>query len=118
MNNLLNIFKALSDKNRLLIVFALMEYNELCACQIIEFLNVSGATASRHLGILVNANIIQSRKDSRWVRYKLNEEKVSPFKDWLEKELMSSEEIKEAAANLVRIVSTDPQVICKKQRLA
>ncbi len=116
MNIILNIFKALSDKNRLLIVFALMEYKELCACQIIEFLNISGATTSRHLGILVNANIIQSRKDSRWVKYKLIEKNISPFKDWLEKELMNSAEIKAGTETLKQIVSTDPQVICKKQR--
>ncbi len=118
MNNLLNTFKALSDKNRLLIVYALMEYNELCACQIIEFLNISGATASRHLGILVNANIIQSRKDSRWVRYKLIKGGISPFKDWLEKEFASTNEIALISKNLAQIVSTDPQVICKKQREA
>jgi len=48
MEKLLLILKALSDKNRLRIFYALLSYQELCACQITEFLNVAGATASRH----------------------------------------------------------------------
>ena len=45
---------------------------ELCACQIHEWLGVSGATASNHLGILANAGFISSRKDGKWVHYRLN----------------------------------------------
>ncbi len=57
MDDLLSILKALSDKNRLRIFCALLSYEELCACQITEFLQVTGATASRHLSIMVNAGI-------------------------------------------------------------
>ena len=61
------ICKALSDQNRLRVVMALMTYDELCACQITEFLQISGATVSRHLGLLANAGIVSSRKEGRWV---------------------------------------------------
>jgi ArsR family transcriptional regulator, arsenate/arsenite/antimonite-responsive transcriptional repressor len=43
MNDLLSILKALSDKNRLRIFYALLTYEELCACQITELLQVAGA---------------------------------------------------------------------------
>ena len=45
-----NIFKALGDRNRLRILAALLCHKELCACQIHEWLGVTGATASKHLG--------------------------------------------------------------------
>ena len=52
METTLEILKALSDKNRTRVVAALWRFDELCACQITEFLQVTGATASRHLSIL------------------------------------------------------------------
>ncbi len=59
MNDLLLILKAMSDKNRLRILRALLTHEELCACQITEFLEVAGATASRHLSLMVNAGILK-----------------------------------------------------------
>lgn len=62
MEKVLSIMKALSDANRLRIVSALMAFDELCACQITELLQVSGATVSRHLALLVNAEVLESRR--------------------------------------------------------
>ncbi|MFW5959693.1 MAG: hypothetical protein ACOCSE_01080 [Chitinivibrionales bacterium] len=36
MEKLLSAFKALSDRNRMRVVSALLEYDELCACQVTE----------------------------------------------------------------------------------
>ena len=71
MEPTLEILKALSDKNRMRVVAALWRFDELCACQITELLNVSGATASRHLGILQKTGLVESRKEGRWVYYKI-----------------------------------------------
>lgn len=38
MKNIIAVAKALADRNRLRIVAALMQYDELCACQIIELM--------------------------------------------------------------------------------
>ena len=61
-----SIFKALSDRNRLRAVSPLMQVNELCACQITERLQVTGATASRHMGVLISAGLVCRKKDGRW----------------------------------------------------
>ena len=50
MDGTVNLLKALSDTNRLRTVLALHRYEELCACQITELLQVTGETVSRHLG--------------------------------------------------------------------
>jgi len=51
MKNTVSLLKALSDQNRLRVVAALLSEPELCACQIKELLNVTGATVSRHLAL-------------------------------------------------------------------
>ncbi len=63
--------KALADGNRLRIIHALSQYDELCACQVIELLQVTGATVSRHIKILIDAGLVISRKDGKWVYYRL-----------------------------------------------
>lgn len=65
MDNLTALFKALADRNRLRIVGALLKYDELCACQIIELMQVTGATVSRYIGVLIASGLIGSRKDGR-----------------------------------------------------
>ncbi len=68
MNNLLNIFKTLSDKNRLRILMILYE-KELCVCEIQEIIQVTISTVSKHLSILKSAGFIEERKEGKWVYY-------------------------------------------------
>jgi ArsR family transcriptional regulator len=63
--------KALSDKNRLKIV-KLLQHRELCVCEIQSALGVSQPTVSKHLKILVDAEIVRHRKDGQWVNYGLS----------------------------------------------
>lgn len=65
------IAKALSDKNRLRVLFAL-EQGELCACDIIELLHLVPSTVSKHMGILIKAGLVEGRKDGRWMYYSLS----------------------------------------------
>lgn len=88
MKKTVSLLKALSDQNRLRVVAALLSSNELCACQIKELLKVTGATVSRHLALLIQTGIVDSRKDGRWVYYRL-QKKNSDFSAlilWLEKQ--------------------------------
>ncbi len=95
--------KALADRNRLRIVAALMNTEELCACHISELLGVSGATASRHMELLIRAGLIDSRKNGRWVHYKLSPAFPAPLFQWLEKPLSEDQGIKVDLCNVKRI---------------
>lgn len=64
------ISKALGDPQRLRAFMALRQ-GELCVCQIIELLGLAPSTVSKHMTILKAAGLVQSRKDSRWVYYRL-----------------------------------------------
>ncbi len=77
------IFKALSDENRLRILSAL-EMEESCACVILEELSISQPTLSHHMKILVEAGLVTSRKDGKWVRYALSEEGLSHISAFVE----------------------------------
>ena len=98
MKDVLSVTKALSDGNRLRTVMALREMVELCVCQVTEMLGVAPATVSRHISILQNAGLVESRKDGRWVYYRISEtakaEPVATVMEWLGESLDRSAEIR------------------------
>ncbi len=118
MDTLLLILKALSDKNRLRVFYALFSYKELCACQITEFLNVAGATASRHLSLMVTAGILKNRKQGRWVYFRLNNEDKSlePVVNWVKQEIGHSAQIKKDMEALNRIAVIPCEELSRKWR--
>src|SRR5436190_19173106 len=67
------LFRALGDETRLRIV-ALLSHGELCVCHIETALGLNQSTASRHLGILKAAGIVDSRRDGTWVHYAITEQ--------------------------------------------
>ena len=116
MNTALDILKALADKNRLRVVSALMNHKELCACQVTELLGVSGATASRHMGLLVRAGVVASRKEGRWVYYRLDRKAAAPLFRWLEKMISESEECLADFQALEKITRIGREDLCRRQR--
>ncbi len=66
-----NLFKALSDGNRLRILH-LLTHRELCVCEIEEILETTQSNASRHLLKLKHAGVISSTKKAQWVYYHLS----------------------------------------------
>jgi ArsR family transcriptional regulator, arsenate/arsenite/antimonite-responsive transcriptional repressor len=66
------VTKALSDPHRIRALLALRR-GELCVCQIIDLFGLAPSTISKHMSILKQAGLVESRKDSRWVYYRLAE---------------------------------------------
>ena len=75
-------FKALSDPNRLVIV-DLLSCGELCACVILEKLQITQPTLSHHMKSLCDCNLVNKRKEGKWMYYSLNCEIVKNFRDFL-----------------------------------
>lgn len=63
-------FKALADPTRLKML-GLLSIREMCVCEIMVALGLTQPTASHHLGILENVDLVKSRKDGKWVFYSL-----------------------------------------------
>lgn len=70
MEELLKIFKALSDPNRIRII-KMLEEHDLCVCEISAILKLANSTVSKHLSILSSAGLIYGDKQGKWVYYKL-----------------------------------------------
>lgn len=72
MEKFTNIFKALSDKTRLRIIWLLSKASSpLCVCEIMDSLAESQYNVSRHLKVLKGAGLVKESKDGRWVYYSL-----------------------------------------------
>jgi len=110
-----NSLKALADGNRLRIVLALRDEGELCACQIVALLGVAGPTASRHLARLVDAGLLRSRKDGRWVHYRLDPAFArSGLLAWLERAAAGDPAREHDRAALAALVPEDITELCRR----
>jgi len=116
MQTALDIAKALADGNRMRVVAALFEHEELCVCQITEMLRVSMATVSRHMSILHKARLVQSRKEGRWVYYRLSQSFPVPVNEWLNKAIRDTEEITADRQKLASILACDTTDFCRRYK--
>jgi ArsR family transcriptional regulator len=72
VQEVLTIFKALSDETRLRIL-KLLENGELCVCDIVAALDTIQPKVSFHLSALKEAGLITDRKQGKWVHYRMND---------------------------------------------
>jgi len=78
------LFKALSDQNRVMIV-DMLSCGELCACKILEKFNITQPTLSHHMKILCDSGLVSGRKDGKWMHYSLNDEMALNLRTFLER---------------------------------
>jgi ArsR family transcriptional regulator len=65
-----NFFLGLADKTRLRIL-NLIGDNEICVCFFTETLQEPQPKISRHLAYLRRAGVVQTRRDGKWIYYRL-----------------------------------------------
>ena len=73
MNEIMNIFKTLSDETRLRIIM-LIHFDELCVCEISGILDVTQPTVSKGLSKLRDLNLVTDTRREKYVYYKLRED--------------------------------------------
>jgi len=76
-------FLALADENRLRTLLILHEAGELCLCHLEQLLDIAASSASRHLGLLRDAGLVESRKDGRWVYFRPASGEGALWLEWL-----------------------------------
>jgi len=70
------LFKALADPTRLKIVYALVQEDELCVCDVANIIESTVAAASHHLRFLRNIGFAKYRKEGKMVFYSLDNDHV------------------------------------------
>jgi ArsR family transcriptional regulator len=102
MRDFMAITKALADEQRVRVLLGLQR-GELCVCQVVELLGLATSTVSKHMSILKQARLVESRKEGRWMYYRLAD---------------APEVVRQAMAWVARSLASDPQVLRDKKRLA
>lgn len=69
------VFSGLADNTRLRIL-QLLAKEELCGCEVMAALDLTQPTASHHLGILERSGLVVSRREGKWVFYRIADAKV------------------------------------------
>src|ERR1017187_4552564 len=118
MKEFMAVTKALSDPGRVRILLAL-ESRELCVCQITEMFGLAPSTMSKHLAMLHQAGLVQSRKVDRWVYYRLPNRKYSALAreilGLVRRSLKDCDEAVADATKLKKVLKMDVQDICRRQ---
>lgn len=82
MEDFIKQAKAIADPTRARML-KLLEERELCVCDITDIMGLGQSTASKHLGILKMAGLVESRKDGTWSYYKLSDNIRADNKNFL-----------------------------------
>ncbi len=118
MREFMDVTKALADENRVRALMVLKD-RELCVCQIIELLGLAPSTVSKHMAILRQARLVESRKEGRWNHYQRAEAAGVPFVAdtlaWLDASLENTPTVHADQKKLKKILKLDPEEICRRQ---
>lgn len=96
IEELAEIFKALSDPTRLMIVKLLGECSpnecggSLCVKSLAKKVGVTQSAVSQHLRVLRQAGLIQGERNGSFVHYSIDQERLEQFKDQLRETLGKS----------------------------
>src|SRR4030081_3232097 len=66
------LFKALGDRTRLRLI-NLIGKDEVCVCFFVEVLKINQPKISRHLAYLRRAGLVSTRRDGKWMHYRIVE---------------------------------------------
>jgi len=78
MKDFIRVMKALSDPNRVKVI-KMLQQKPMCVSEMQEALGIAQPTVSKHLKILEDAGLVQSKKDGLWVNYSLIGGGANPY---------------------------------------
>lgn len=116
MKRLIRVLKAISDPNRMRIL-KMLQHRELCVCEITEALGIAQPSVSRHMRILLEADLVVQQRDGLWINYRWNPSPEDPYsRDLLAKIGSWLEEDPDIRGLLRRFSELDREAICAKRK--
>lgn len=76
ISRLANLFKALGDQNRLMILIALT-HGEMCVCDLAAFLDASESSVSHQLRKLRDLGVVTNRREGQVLYYSIIDEDIN-----------------------------------------
>ncbi|MDH6603004.1 ArsR family transcriptional regulator [Bacilli bacterium PM5-9] len=101
MNQLTNVFKILSDENRLRMIVLLYQ-EELCVCELSGILNIPQPRISQNLSKLRDLNLVDDERKEKFVFYSLKKE---------------NKILTDILKNIMENLEAYPQLVVDKDRL-
>ena len=74
--DLAELFKIFGDSTRVKILYALLEAEELCVCDIASLMDVTQSAVSHQLRVLKSSKLVKLRKEGKTVYYSLADDHV------------------------------------------
>jgi ArsR family transcriptional regulator len=109
--DLVKLFAALADPTRLRLL-NLMNGREVCVCYFVEILKQGQPKISRHLAYLRRADIVEARREGKWMHYHIERPHDIRAASILDATLKSFETNRDMQADLARL----GQACCEPQR--
>ena len=114
MRELVKVFKALGDRNRLRIL-KMLQHKKMCVCELSAALGITRPSVSKHLSLMKDAGLVQDERNGQWIDYCLCEEKINDYapviqshlKKWINDDPKVKEDIK-------TIKELNREELCKK----
>lgn len=78
MRNKIELFKVMSDSNRVRILMMLLQ-KPLCVCEITSILGLTTATVSNHLSYLRREGFVEDERRGKWIDYRIPKNIENPI---------------------------------------
>ena len=78
MRELVKVFKALGDRNRLRIL-KMLQQKKMCVCELSAALGITRPSVSRHLGLMKDAGLVQDERNGQWIDYSLSKDTINEY---------------------------------------
>lgn len=95
-----NFFSALANDIRLRCLMLMQLEGELCVCELTHALDLSQPMISRHLALLRDAGLVQTRREGQWMHYRIHPQLDGWIKKVLKETAKAIEEVSPYADDL------------------
>jgi ArsR family transcriptional regulator len=103
MRELLKVFKAVADKNRLRIL-KMLQQKKMCVCELSAVLGITLPSVSKHLSMMKDAGLLTDERNGQWIDYSLCEDKINRYapviqsyiKEWVNNDPIVKKDLKKA----------------------
>ena len=118
IDRLTSLAHAIADPNRVRLLAACLD-RERCVCQLVALIDLSNASISKHLGQLRDAGLLESRREGRWVHYRLPDDPDRIVRDAIElvrSHALEDDLIARDRGTLENIDAIEPNELARMQR--